>query len=147
MSLIIRSTIDADLPAIEEIEALCFSDPWTREMLLYQLTDPDSLFLAAQDTTGALLGYIGCKTVLDEGYISNVAVHPASRRRGVGDALIAALIERAREMELSFLTLEVRESNAPAIALYSKHGFVTVGRRRDYYEKPKEAALLMTKLL
>jgi ribosomal-protein-alanine N-acetyltransferase len=147
MSLVIRPAEQADLPAIEAIEKLCFSVPWTWDQLLYQLTDPDFLCLAAEGSFSSLLGYIGCLTVLDEGYITNIAVHPNSRRRGVGDALITALIECAEKMALSFLTLEVRESNAAAIALYAKHGFEPVGRRRDYYVKPKEDALLMTKLL
>ena len=85
--------------------------------------------------------------VLDEGYISNVAVHPQWRRQGVADALLDALTEQARQKLLSFLTLEVRESNAPAIALYEKHGFRAVGRRKSYSEKPREDAILMTRTL
>ena len=82
--------------------------------------------------------------LLDEGYISNVAVHPDARRQGIGDALIDALAAKAAELELAFLTLEVRESNAPAIALYAKHGFHPVGKRKNYYDAPKEDAVLMT---
>ena len=82
--------------------------------------------------------------MLDEGYISNVAVHPDARRQGIGDALIDALAAKAAELELAFLTLEVRESNAPAIALYAKHGFHPVGKRKNYYDAPKEDAVLMT---
>ena len=83
-------------------------------------------------------------TVLDEGYISNVAVAPEHRRKGCADALITALLSRAALRELSFVTLEVREHNEPAIALYRKHGFVPVGLRKNYYEAPVENALLMT---
>ncbi|MFB0921525.1 MAG: ribosomal protein S18-alanine N-acetyltransferase, partial [Oscillospiraceae bacterium] len=88
-------------------------------------------------------GYIGLMYVLDEGYISNVAVSPVYRRRGVADALIEALIERTKDT-LAFMTLEVRESNHAAKYLYSKHGFETVGKRKNYYDRPKEDALLMT---
>ena len=82
--------------------------------------------------------------VLDEGYISNVAVSAGYRRQSVGDRLIDALVARGRDLRLSFLTLEVRRSNDPATALYAKHGFVPVGVRKNYYVKPKEDAILMT---
>ena len=85
--------------------------------------------------------------VLDEGYISNVAVSAEYRRQGIADALINKLCERAEELDLSFVTLEVRKSNDPAIALYSKYGFVPVGERKNYYEQPRENALLMTKYM
>jgi len=99
--------------------------------------------LAALDDDGIVLGYVGLMFVLDEGYISNVAVAPEERRQGVADALISALVDRTRN-KLAFLTLEVRESNAAAISLYKKHGFEIVGNRKNYYERPRESALLMT---
>ena len=83
--------------------------------------------------------------VLDEGYISNVAVSPEYRRQGIADALIERLCIICRGLELSFVTLEVRAGNMPAIALYEKHGFHRVGLRRNYYERPREDALIMTK--
>ena len=92
-----------------------------------------------------MLGYVGMMYVLDEGYISNVAVAPEARRRGVGRALITELLRRADEKALAFVTLEVRPSNEAAIALYSAFGFEPVGRRKNYYDKPSEDALLMTK--
>jgi ribosomal-protein-alanine N-acetyltransferase len=132
------------LEQVEELEKRCFSLPWTWEMLMSQLPDDEHEFLAAVDESGKLLGYVGMMTVLDEGYISNVAVEPDSRRQGIGEALIRELLERCRMRQLSFVTLEVREHNEPAIALYSKLGFVPVGLRKNYYEAPKENALLMT---
>lgn len=134
------------LPQIQKIEQQSFSVPWTEAMLRLQL-DPDSHVFLTAETEGNVIGYIGMMFVLDEGYISNVAVHPLWRGRGVADGLLYALEERARQKMLSFLTLEVRESNAPAIALYEKHGFRTVGRRKNYYEKPAEDAILMTRTL
>ena len=131
------------LREIAEIENACFSLPWTFEQLEKQMSVDNCIFLAATNDDGALMGYIGLMFVLDEGYISNVAVSPNYRRRGVADALITELIERTKK-RLSFLTLEVRESNLAAIELYSKHGFEQVGKRKNYYDKPKEAALLMT---
>lgn len=138
--------IDVNPSHLEEISAIenvCFSLPWTFEQLEKQMSSDNCIFLAAANDDGAIMGYIGLMFVLDEGYISNVAVSPSFRRRGVADALIAALIERVK-ISLAFLTLEVRESNAPAIKLYSKHGFELAGKRKNYYDKPKEAALLMT---
>ena len=131
------------LPEIEEIEALCFSLPWTQDMLRSQLDPEGHVFLTAE-AEGRVIGYVGLMYVLDEGYISNVAVHPSHRRQGVADALLTELERRAAALTLSFLTLEVRESNAPAIALYEKHGFRSVGKRKNYYEKPTEDAILMT---
>ena len=131
------------IPQIEEIEHECFSRSWTAEQLSSQMRDAQHEFIAAVDD-GRVLGYVGLMHVLDEGYISNVAVHPEARRQGIGDALIDALAAKATELELAFLTLEVRESNAPAIALYAKHGFHPVGKRKNYYDAPKEDAVLMT---
>ena len=141
----IIDTTGAQLEQIEAIERQCFSCPWTLEQLRSQLSDDRHVFLAAVAESGAVLGYVGMMFVLDEGYISNVAVAPDFRRQGVADALIAALMRRAEERRLAFVTLEVRAGNEPAKALYSKHGFVPVGRRKKYYDLPKEDAILMTR--
>lgn len=133
------------LDTIEEMEKECFSVPWTREMLLYQMRGNNVFLAAVQD--GEVMGYIGMMFVLDEGYISNVAVTGKYRRQGVAKALISALEEKCREMRLSFMTLEVRESNTPAISLYAGLGFEEVGVRKNYYDKPRENAILMTRNL
>ena len=132
---------------INELEKLCFSLPWSRQALISQLPDDMHMFIAAIGDDGQVLGYVGMMYVLDEGYISNVAVSPEHRRLGIADALINALIDRANEKDLSFVTLEVRKSNAPAIELYIKNGFSEVGRRKNYYTKPTEDAILMTRFL
>lgn len=142
--LLIRAAAAADIDRLEELEKECFSLPWTREQLISQLPDDMHVFLIAE-LGGMAVGYVGMMHVVDEGYISNVAVAPEYRRRGIADALIAALTVRCEALSLAFVTLEVRRGNAPAIALYEKHGFVPVGERRDYYELPREDALLMTK--
>ena len=143
MEYIIADALEAELDQLEEIEHECFSVPWTRQQLLSQMPDESHVFLTAR-SGGDTLGYVGMAYVLDEGYISNVAVRACARRQGIGDALIDALSAKAEELELAFLTLEVRESNAPAIALYAKHGFHPVGKRKNYYDAPKEDAVLMT---
>ena len=112
--------IDAEESMISQLAALeeqCFSMPWTEQQLRSQLPDANHEFIAAVDGDGRVLGYVGMMFVLDEGYISNVAVSPECRRQGIGDALIAEMDSRAKKRALSFATLEVRESNAPAIAL------------------------------
>lgn len=126
------------------MEQQCFSVPWTRDQLAAQMSDSMYIFLAAEDESGRAVGYVGLMYVLDEGYISNVAVSPSRRREGIADMLLTELYARAKAKKLSFLTLEVRESNAPAQSLYKKHGYVEVGRRKGYYSLPKEDAVLMT---
>ena len=141
---------DAELchiPQLEALEHCCFSIPWTAEQLKSQLKDPQHEFIAAVSGDGHVLGYVGMMYVLDEGYISNVAVDPDFRRQGIADALIDRLVERCLMHGLSFVTLEVRAGNEPAIALYRKHGFDPVGLRKNYYDRPKEDAVLMTKYL
>lgn len=143
------SIIDATEALVGQIEALenkCFSSPWTAEQIKSQLKDDRHEFIAAVNGD-KLLGYVGMMYILDEGYIANVAVAPEFRRMGVADALIERLVHISRKLELSFVTLEVRAGNTPAIELYSKHGFSPVGRRKNYYDLPKEDAILMTKFL
>lgn len=146
MACLIQNAEKKHLAQLENLEKLCFSMPWTREQLESQLPDAQHVFLVAVDGE-SVLGYVGMMFVLDEGYISNVAVSPEARRCGIGDALIAELLLRAEKKALSFVTLEVRESNEAAIRLYQKHGFQKVGLRKKYYDLPKEDAILMTKFL
>ena len=127
------------IKALAALEKECFSDPWPEDMIGRMA---DKFTVATEGD--ALMGYIVLSTVLDEGNIDNVAVSPAYRRRGAADALVADAVARSRDMGLAFLMLEVRAGNEPAIALYRKHGFVEVGRRKNYYDDPKEDALLMT---
>jgi [ribosomal protein S18]-alanine N-acetyltransferase len=126
------------------IEQQCFSLPWTRDQLMAQLSEHMHIFLAAEDESGRAVGYVGLMYVLDEGYISNIAVSSDRRREGIADMLLTELYARAKAKKLSFLTLEVRESNIPAQCLYKKHGYTEVGRRKGYYSRPKEDAVLMT---
>lgn len=129
------------LAALAEIEKACFHAPWSTDMLREELGK--GIFLVAEQD-GAAVGYVGCQTVLDEGYITNVAVSPACRRQGIGRALVGALASHARGQGLTFVTLEARASNAPAIALYESAGFRRVGVRRNFYTAPIEDAVLMT---
>ena len=129
---------------MEEIERACFPDPWSKKLLEDLLAEEHALTLAAVAGDGAVLGYVSLSWVLDEGYINNVAVRPDCRRMGIATALLEALRRQGAEKGLSFLTLEVRESNRGARALYAGLGFAEAGQRRGYYLHPKEDAIIMT---
>lgn len=126
------------------IETECFSHPWSRQSLEEELDNETSLFLVAKEEN-EVIGYIGMSIVIDEGYIFNVAVRESYRNKGVATALINELVIYGKKNNFSFITLEVRKSNLPAISLYSKFGFLKAGERKDYYSNPKENAILMTK--
>ncbi|MDN0032805.1 ribosomal protein S18-alanine N-acetyltransferase [Oscillibacter valericigenes] len=132
------------LDEIAALEKICFSTPWSRAMLAEELDNACSAFLTALDEDGHVIGYAGLQVVLDEGYIANIAVRPEDRQKGVASQLLQVFIDFARGNKLAFLTLEVRPSNTAAIVLYGHHGFRTAGRRKNYYEHPKEDALIMT---
>lgn len=129
---------------VSEIEAACFSRPWSYQSLESELHNENSLFFVAQEE-GEVIGYIGMQVVLDEGYLFNVAVDSRFRKRGVGSALVETLVTYGKKHNLSFITLEVRESNTPARSLYEAFGFIKVGERKAYYTQPAENAVLMTK--
>ena len=130
--------------AVAELEKLCFSLPWDEASVAGELTNPLSLWLVAEDN-GVLAGYVGSQSVLGEADMMNLAVKPDYRRRGIGEALVLALVDGLKAQEVSSLTLEVRASNEPAIALYEKLGFYQVGRRPGYYRSPREDALILRK--
>ena len=126
-----------------ELERVCFSEPWSEEGILEAYHLGTKFFVCERDNK--LIGYIGIKAVIDEGYITNVAVFPQYRRKGVAKALLDKVFEYAKEKRLSFVSLEVRPSNTAAVALYEKAGFKEEGRRKDFYRLPREDALIMTK--
>ena len=133
------------LDEVAELERICFSTPWSRNMLAEELDNACSAFLVAVDANEKVVGYAGLQVVLDEGYIANIAVFPEHRRKGVAGQLLQVFMNFAEADRLAFLTLEVRASNQAAIALYANRGFEEVGRRKNYYEHPREDAIIMTK--
>lgn len=139
MQLIITAFAADHLPAVAELEQLCFSDPWSSDALAEELNNPCAHFLTALDGN-TVAGYLGCHHVADEGFIANVAVHPSYRRQGIARALVAAAIEQGHS--LSRLTLEVRVSNAAAIALYESLHFAKDGIRPRFYSHPPEDAAI-----
>lgn len=146
MNVSIQPVTPLLLPQLADLETRCFSVPWTRQMFEEELQCDYARYFAAVEEGGGLVGYAGLHAILDEGYITNVAVRPDCRRQGVGGALLARLLSVSRENQLSFLTLEVRDGNLAARSLYRKFGFQEVGRRKNYYTKPREDAVLMTRI-
>lgn len=134
------------LDEVAGLEALCFARPWSRDGLAAELDNPHAVFRVALEA-GRVVGYAGMHAVAGECYIANVAVNPAARGRGVARALVDCLVNYAQEQGCAFITLEVRPSNAAALALYHRCGFAEAGRRRNFYENPREDALLMTLVL
>ena len=131
------------LPQLAALERACFSHPWSEAMLAEELYNDNASLVAAEGEDGTVLGYGMVRAVLDEGCLERIAVVPAYRRQGVAEELLSAFL-RFGQAHLAFLTMEVREGNAPAIALYEKLGFREVGRRKNYYPESKEDAVLMT---
>ena len=129
---------------VAQLEALCFSDPWSERSIAGELDNPLSTWLICADGD-AVLGYVGSQTVMGETDMMNVAVHPDARRQGIARRLILALVEELKQQGSHCLTLEVRASNQNAISLYQKLGFLQIGRRPNYYRNPKEDALIMRK--
>lgn len=130
----IREMTREDVPAIHEIEVLCFPDPWSVESLLAEVSGVNPSFYLVGEIDGRVVGYAGLWRILDEGHITNVAVHPDYRRRHVGELLVANLLKKSLERGMRAFTLEVRVSNEAALGLYQKFGFAVAGRRKNYYQ-------------
>ena len=144
-TLTIRQALPSDLEAIMAIEQASFRTPWARAAVCEELSRTHgSLYLAAE-VEGRLVGYAGMWVFAGEAHIMNLAVEPALRRRGIGEALLLALLERAVGMKADFAYLECRPSNHSAIALYEKLGFRRYGSRPNYYADTGEDALLMAR--
>lgn len=130
---------DVDAKSLNKIENECFSAPWSEES-----------FLSAENTrfyvyfkNDIAVGYVGIYSVLDEGYISNIAVLKEHRKNGIASKLLSELINN--EKALSFISLEVRVSNTAAINLYKKFDFLKEGERKAFYSNPREDALILTR--
>ena len=132
------------VPQVAALEKLCFADPWSENSVASELNNDLALWLVAMNDD-TVVGYIGSQTVAGETDVMNIAFHPDWRRRGIAQSLIECLVVELKNRGSEALMLEVRASNAPAIALYEKLGFRQVGRRPNYYRNPKEDALILRK--
>lgn len=139
----IRDATASDLGRIGDIEQTSFSDPWSRQSFRALIGDRRVLFAVADVPEQVVAGYVVTWFAADEGEIANLAVAPELRQRGIGVALLDAALTEARARSVQAVYLEVRESNVAARALYEGRGFVVVGRRRRYYRRPDEDALVL----
>ena len=131
------------LDAVAVLETVCFAAPWTREGLAEELRNPQAHFLVAE-RDGETAGYIGVQEICGEGYVTNVAVLPQYRRKGIGERLVREAVRGAKLRGCDFLSLEVRVGNEAAIRLYERLGFQRQGRRKAFYRDPTEDALIYT---
>ena len=134
------------IPEAAKIERLCFSEPWSETALRYLCTSEHTFGVAVLEN-GRLAAYGGMEHVLDTGSITNVAVHPDFRRCGFAREVLSRLEDRAAELGVKNIFLDVRESNLPAKTLYLSSGYVKVGERRGYYRCPRENADVMMKVI
>ena len=142
--MIIAKMNENHVPQIAELEKVCFNDPWSENSIASELQNDLALWLVALEND-EVIGYVGSQTVLDGSDMMNIAVSPDHRRKGVAEKLIDELVCLLEERKSRCLILEVRASNAPAINLYTKLGFVEIGCRRNYYRNPREDALILRK--
>ena len=138
----IREMQPEDLDQVAEIERMIFSQPWSEQGFLSSLQSKDTLYLVAV-RDGIITGYCGFLQSFDEADITNVAVHPQFQRRGIAYQMLHRLMEQGMERGVGRYTLEVRVSNEAALALYNKLGFESAGIRKNFYDKPKEDAVIM----
>lgn len=128
---------------IAVLEKECFSEPWSENALAEELENENSHFLVA--VSDEVMGYIGVQEICGEAYITNVAVFGKYRKLGIGRALLRAACDGAKNRSCEFITLEVRESNVPAISLYESEGFEKAGVRKNFYSSPTENGVIFTK--
>jgi ribosomal-protein-alanine N-acetyltransferase len=146
MKVIVQPARLVDVPAIVEIERAVFSDPWSAQSFREALGHPAVHFSCACDDGGDVLGYVVAWFVADEGEIANLAVSRPAWGAGVGRALLDAALSEAASRGVGAVFLEVRESNERAQRLYASRGFEQVGRRRGYYRRPIEDAIVLRRL-
>ena len=142
----IRPMTKEDCGQVAAIEAVSFSLPWSLNAFLDTVERENYRYFVAEEAE-EIFGYCGFCFVLDEAEIPNVCVKAEARQKGVGKQMMTALIEKAKELGVAVLYLEVRESNTPARRLYESLGFVSDGIRKNFYEQPVENAVLMSKTL
>lgn len=140
----IRLMIETDIEQVSEIENATFSSPWSRQDFIDSLIREDTIYLVAYEED-KILGYCGLWNIVNEGNINNVAVAKEYRGSQIGFKMLTRLIELGNAQKIEAYTLEVRQSNNAAIKLYQKLGFVEEGLRKNFYENPKEDAIIMWK--
>lgn len=143
MEFTLKKMNESHISQITELEKECFSEPWSEKSLSEELKNKNSHFLVAE--SDKVMGYIGVQEICGEAYITNVAVFKEFRKAGIGRALLRAASYGAEKRNCEFITLEVRESNIPAITLYESEGFERAGVRKNFYSSPTENGIIYTK--
>lgn len=141
-NIIIRPMTIDDVDEVYIVEEDCFVDPWSKDSIRKELKNNLARYLVAQ-LDNKIVGYVGVWFVVDEGHITNVAVHSDYRGKKIGDRLVKEMVELCKENNLVAMTLEVRASNTVAQNLYRKYGFKMGGIRKEYYSDNKEDAIIM----
>ena len=134
-----------DVQQAAELEAMTFSQPWTKEAFAASIDKTENIYIVAEKDK-KIIGYCGMWGVAGEGQINNVAIHPDFRKQGIGYEMLQYAMEKAIEKKITTFTLEVRKSNVAALNLYRKLGFSSAGVRKNFYQFPTEDAVIMWKL-
>jgi ribosomal-protein-alanine N-acetyltransferase len=132
----------ADVDAVHEIETACFKTPWSKESFLHEIEENQCARYVVVREDGKAIAYAGVWFIIDEGHITNIAVHPDKRGLGYGEMVTKAMIQLAADSGMNVMTLEVRRSNEIAQKLYHKLGFIDVGYRKKYYENTEDALIM-----
>ncbi|UCD35423.1 MAG: ribosomal protein S18-alanine N-acetyltransferase [Nitrospiraceae bacterium] len=140
----IRAMRQGDIGPVYQVAQLSFSAPWNPPSFEYELNNRDAIIRVAV-LNRKIAGYVCLRTILDVTHVMDLAVHPKLRRSGIGSMLLKSALQQLRRtrQDVRHVTLEVRESNIAAIGLYEKFGFGEIGRRKEYYKKPPEDAVIM----
>jgi len=146
MKIVYTELTETYIDGITELDRLCFTVPWSRNLFLSELHSNNAFYILALHND-RVIGYCGINYVCGEGSITNIAVHPDYRKKGLASLMLDNIIKYCTNCTLSFITLEVRQSNQSAINLYKKYGFNEVGLRKNYYADNHENAILMTKYI
>ncbi|MBO6273334.1 ribosomal protein S18-alanine N-acetyltransferase [bacterium] len=134
----------SDVPDVAQIEAMAYGNHhWSRDSFYSEINNKVAKYYTARYSDGKIVGYIGTWHIIDEAHITTIAVHPEFLRQHVGEALIVKMLEDCYNEFIKYITLEVRVSNIPAIKLYEKYGFKSLGTRKGYYQDNNEDALIM----
>lgn len=142
--IIISHMTREDIEQVVEIEAQAYGEHhWSKSSFYDEMSNNLAKYYSAKTEDGTLIGYAGTWHIIDEGHITTIAVRKEYQRQHVGEAIITKILEDCYKNGIKYLTLEVRESNQPAISLYQKYGFQSLGTRKGYYQDNNENALIM----
>ncbi|MBE7710601.1 MAG: ribosomal-protein-alanine N-acetyltransferase [Cyanobacteria bacterium SIG31] len=143
-TILIEKMVPEDIEDVSKIEEDAYGEHhWSKSSFYDEMQNNLAKYYVARTQNGELVGYAGTWHIIDEGHITTIAVKKSHLRKHIGEAIIVKIIEDCYKNEIKYLTLEVRVSNTPAIALYTKYGFNSLGTRKGYYQDNNEDALIM----